>query len=237
MKLWRNQEIEDQTLSRLAELERKVGRPVSAPIPVEFIAEQVCHLDFLYDRIVEQPGQCVLGALRSRTIVVNENHRPAFDSKPGLERFSVGHEIGHWDLYARHADTRTGWLFGEPETSQSCRTVSGLIAECIPNLWRDDDSYELIQHLGRGCDSPTEASAVDRYSSALLMPRALLRAFFAGRDIADWRCLYEACEHFGVTISALKARLERLGWIHVTNAGEVFPGSAAEHAGQMKVPF
>ena len=49
MKFWRNDAIEALAQERLQQLEKLLGRPVSAPVPIDRMAEGVLGLDFLWD--------------------------------------------------------------------------------------------------------------------------------------------------------------------------------------------
>ena len=57
-------------------------------------------LDFDWDEIEEQPGEQILGGLvaAERKIVLNEKHLAFSRQKPGLQRSTIGHEAGHWDI-------------------------------------------------------------------------------------------------------------------------------------------
>ena len=98
MKFYRNQEIEELAADRLAQLAGILGRQLTPPIPIDLLAEKVLKLDFLWEEIDELPGETVLGALhpQKRLIIMNEKRRALFDAKPGLERSTKGHEMGHW---------------------------------------------------------------------------------------------------------------------------------------------
>lgn len=95
-----NQAIEEITAKRIREYESKVGKSVNFPIPIEKIVEQVLGLIFDWDVIEEQPGEQILGGLvvEERKILLNEKHVSLFEAKPGLERSTIGHEAGHWDI-------------------------------------------------------------------------------------------------------------------------------------------
>jgi hypothetical protein len=101
VRFYRNQEIEDLAAERLSQLAQILARPLAPPIPIDLLAEQVLGLDFLWEDIDELPGETVLGALhpQKRLIIMNDKHRTLFDTKPGLERSTKGHEMGHWDLF------------------------------------------------------------------------------------------------------------------------------------------
>jgi hypothetical protein len=105
MKFYRNQDIEELAERRLAELARVLDRPLTPPVPIDRVAEKVLGLDFLWEPIDELPGEVILGGIQpqKRLIVLNEKHRALFEEKPGLERSTKGHEMGHWDLYVDRA--------------------------------------------------------------------------------------------------------------------------------------
>jgi Zn-dependent peptidase ImmA (M78 family) len=63
------------------------------------------------------------------------------------------------------------------------------------------------------------------------MPKTLLLPRAARVDLQNWRGLYQLREDFGVTISAIKVRLEKLGLTYVDNDGR-FHKSRQEAGGQ-----
>ena len=108
--------LEELTARRLREYERKIGKPVALPVPVEEVIEQVLDLCILWEDVEEQRGEMILAGLkrRTRTVVVNEKHLKLFDGKPGLLRSTLGHEAGHWDIECR-PHLGSGSLFGDDE--------------------------------------------------------------------------------------------------------------------------
>jgi Zn-dependent peptidase ImmA (M78 family) len=239
VKFLRNDELEAHTAGRLAEYERKTGRKVEPPVQVEKLAEVLFDLRFSYEPLDVPLDMFGPAALRPelKTIIVNEIHRAVFTEKPGVERFSVGHEVGHWDLFEKDKDTRTGFLFGHTaaDSRVDYRTPSGVPVKFIKGLWTNDGKHEVLSFLQRTCDAPDVASAVNRYASALLMPKYLLLPVVNGIDATRWSNLYRVAEQFGVTISALTTRLRRLGHTHVTEDGKPFSGTKEEHAGQQRM--
>jgi hypothetical protein len=119
VKFYRNQEIEDLAAERLSQLARILARPLAPPIPIDLLAEQVLELDFLWEDIDELPRETVLGALHphKRLIIMNDKHRALFDTKPGLERFTKGHEMGHWDLFIDQGALEHPTLFALDDSS------------------------------------------------------------------------------------------------------------------------
>src|SRR5438105_2126707 len=110
MKILRNETIERRAEARLTELSRSLGHLLPLPIPIDRLAEDVLGLDFLWDEIEELPGETILGGLdvESRQVILNTRCSDLFTQKPGLERSTKGHELGHWDLFINRP------MLGEP---------------------------------------------------------------------------------------------------------------------------
>jgi hypothetical protein len=225
MKFYRNQEIEELAERRLVELERALDRKLAPPVSIDLVAETVLGLDFLWEPIDELPGEVILGGIQpqKRLIVLNEKHRALFEAKPGLERSTKGHEMGHWDLYVDRArlDYPTP-LFaadGDGEGRILRRTSPVGDVEVLKLLLRDPEGRELLRKMEARADRPDEARAVNRYAAALSMPRRLLRPAVQAIDRRHWRNLYPIAGQFEVTITALKVRLEQLGLLYLRKDG------------------
>lgn len=234
MKFYRNNEIEERAASRGSELEVFLGRPLTLPIPIDVIAENILHLDFSWEPVEELPGETILAGINpgTRQIIMNETHRAVFDEKPGLEPFTKGHEMGHWDLFL---STLTGGhpsLFeaidGTRLAYRNCASGQALI---IKALAASSEGIELLRKLNARADHPHEARAVNRYAAALCMPKEMIR-YEAGKiDRTCWPNLYQLAEKFNVTISALKVRLEQLDLLRIGKDGTLY-ASADEATGQ-----
>ena len=96
----RTRTIDGITGMRIRQYEQLMGEPVMFPVPIEKIVERILGLDFDWIEIDEQPGEQILAGLipEERRIVLNSRHLGLFQSKPGLERSTIGHEAGHWDI-------------------------------------------------------------------------------------------------------------------------------------------
>ena len=96
-------DIENATLCLLAEYGKKFGRVERPPVPVEEVLE--CHLElqFGFDdlpTVLETPD--ALGALyiNERKVAVDQSLDPeVHPSGEGRYRFTVTHEVGHWELH------------------------------------------------------------------------------------------------------------------------------------------
>jgi len=235
MKALRGEEIEALAEKRLAELETLMGKPLAPPIPIDLLAEKVLGLDFLWDRIVESPGQQILGCLdvRKRLIVLNESHRGLFDAKPGVERSTKGHEMGHWDLFIQPRLSESPVLFDyDPQEAVAYRGKPLDAAQVTSLLKENEGAWALLGGIEVSADDPKEKSAVNRYAAAISMPKAMLLGELEKMNKKDWRSLYKLAEKFGVTISAMKVRLEQLGVLAVGVDKKIYD-SHEEATGQM----
>jgi hypothetical protein len=234
----RNESIEEITAQRLREYEAKAGVTVVLPVPVEEIVEQVLGLDFDWDVIEEQPHEQILGGLdaENRKILLNEKHLPLFKEKPGLERSTIGHEAGHWDIDIDRAKLSQPMLpgidlapcFVRRHASKSDRLIEVLFTKAL----QDDRAYKVYRDLTAGQDAPEVKSAVDRYQSALLMPKWLIQDAAGRYDFTKWPDLYRLADEAQVNISNLTVRLRRLGLIYLRDGDKTIYRSKDEWSGQ-----
>jgi hypothetical protein len=237
----RNQQIEDVTAERLRQYEAKAGVTIKLPVPVEQVVERVLGLDFDWDSIEEKPGEQILGGLdaKGRKILLNERHVDLFESKPGLLRSTIGHEAGHWDVDIDRS------VLGHPQlpgfdnrphiaprhAAKADRLVEILFTRAI----HDDQAYRLYKQLTDGQDSHEVRSAVDRYQSALLMPKWLMLEAAERCDATKWTNLYRLAEEAQVNISNLTVRLQRLGLIYLRDGDKTIYRSKEEWSGQKEL--
>lgn len=180
---WRREEVEERACSTLLEFQRR-GGSVSPPIDVDMVGELVYDLQMDWD-VIPEDKRTIWGGLypREKRVVINETHKIKFVEKPGFERFTKGHEIGHWVLHVDRA-------------SQEYPLLPGMeLGQTI--LCRDGD------------DSWIERQA-NWYSGALLMPHDICLPMFKDSNLMEWRALYQLADQFGVTITALRVRLSQL---------------------------
>lgn len=187
---WRRKDVEAQACATLIEFQRR-GGSVMPPIDVDMVGEVVYDLQIDWD-VIPEDNRIIWGGLypRDRRVVINESHKGVFVDKPGFERFTKGHEIGHWVL---HVD----------KASQEYPLLPGMTLDQTI-LCRDGD------------DSWIEKQA-NWYSGALLMPYDICLPIFKNSDLMDWQSLYDLTKQFGVTITALRVRLSQLNLRFVDN--------------------
>jgi len=124
------EEIETRALETLGSYGRRFEEVSGPPVPVEEILECDLELDFgLEDLAAAGLGEDALGAMwaADRRVRVDSSLDPTeFPAKEGRYRFTVGHEVGHWQLH-RHlflANVGQDSLFGAPsEPSVVCRAA------------------------------------------------------------------------------------------------------------------
>lgn len=229
----RTRTIDAVTAMRIRQYEQLTGEPVSFPVPIEKIVERILGLDFDWIEIEEQPGEQILAGLipEEKRIVLNARHLELFRQKPGLERSTIGHEAGHWDIDIDRTSLHHPRLPGfEMQASVVRRQATDrhVLVEVLNRAAYDERYFELYRELTAGQDSPEVRSAVDRYQSSLLMPDWLIRTALRDVDVTAWSTLYDLAERAQVTISNLTVRLQRLGIIYIPDGGrEIFAGRDA----------
>ena len=216
----RTRTIDAVTGLRIRQYEQLTGEPVMFPVPIEKIVERVLGLKFDWIDIDEHPGEQILAGLipEERRIVLNSRHLDLFQSKPGLERSTIGHEAGHWDIDIDRTSLHHPRLPGFDLQQSVVRRHAAdrkVLVEVLNRAAYDDRYFELYRELTAGQDSPEVRSAVDRYQSSLLMPDWLIRTAVRDRDMTSWPALYELAERAQVTISNLTVRLQRLNVIYI----------------------
>ncbi len=237
LRFLRNEVIEETTASRIRQYEARTGVTVSFPIPIDKIVEHILGLDFDWDEIEEGPGEQILGGLHvaSRKIYLNSKHIPFFDANPGLERSTIGHEAGHWDIDIDRAHLAHPTLNGvdlAPHVVHRHGKTSELLIKVLDWAIKDERGYRLYKKLTTGQDAPEVRSAVDRYQSALLMPVWLIRQSQTRYDFTRWDDLYALRDDAQVSISNLVVRLQRLKLIYIPEGTKTIYRSEDEYQGQ-----
>jgi Zn-dependent peptidase ImmA (M78 family) len=155
-------------------------------------------LSLLWEAVPDTDGGIVFGMLdpNNGRIVLNELYLAELESNPGLLRYTIGHELGHWFFHAEAARSGTLSLFQDGR------------------IWCRDGSRD-----------PAERQA-EMFSARLLMPRDLLKHAFPEAGWRGWRDVYGLAETFVVSATAMIIRLEELGWTHRDESGQPRRGPA-----------
>lgn len=158
-----------------------------------------------------------------------------FEANPGLERSTIGHEAGHWDIDIDRAHLAHPTLAGidlGPHVVHRHGRKSDLLIKVLDRAIKDERAYRLYKKLTAGQDAPEVRSAVDRYQSALLMPAWLILDAAKRFDLQRWADLYQLAELAQVTISNLTVRLQRLDLIYLRDGDKRIYRSKDEFTGQ-----
>ena len=208
--------IEDGAQALLADYARRYHVSIQPPVPVEEIIE--AHLGLAFDiedlpRLLSVPS--VLGAtwFRSREVKIDQSLDPTvFPSKLGRYRFTVAHEVGHWELH------RERYLSVEGQAAM-------FAGDDHPVICRSDDKSSLEWQA-------------DCFAGYLLMPKAMVFAqwearhggrepYVANAEIADQKARWglgdderptvevarQMAHIFEVSAQAMQIRLVELGLI------------------------
>jgi hypothetical protein len=241
MKFYRNEQIEQIAERRLQEFERKLERPLCLPIDIELFGELVLELSILWDQIEELPGEEVLAGLRvpDRLIVMNEGRKQEMEAKPGRRRLTQGHEMGHWDLFVDKSKLDHPTLFeaAAPNIFAYRTSTGGGQVQIIKTLLGCEEGRDLLRQINSRADAPDEARSVNRYAAAILMPRAMITDEAKKIDRTQWPDLYRLAERFGVTISALRVRLEQFNLVYLDQETKKLYPSREDAQGQARLLF
>lgn len=240
MKFYRNEQIEQIAERRLYEFERRLERPLSLPIDIELFGDLVLGLSMLWEEIDELPGEEVLAGLRApdRLIVMNERRKQEMEQKPGRRRLTQGHEMGHWDLFVYISKLDHPALFEAAAPAIfAYRSSTGGQVQIMNGLLSCEKGRDILRQINTRADTPDEARSVNRYSAAILMPRAIFTDEAKKIDRTQWPNLYRLAERFGVTISALCVRLEQFNLVYVDQENKKLYPSREDAQGQARLLF
>jgi hypothetical protein len=228
-------EIEKDAELLLSEYEDTTGEPIKLPVPVTDITTYHLALRLGFGdlhqilRIPMLRGQPdILGAIwvEKELVLIDRHLDPENNpSMLGRYRYSVGHEIGHWQLHRSYVakDPNQTSLFIEPsEPTVICRSSQGnepiewqanFFASCLL-MPRRRVHDEWIECLGR--TRPLLLS--DLRPNGKVMMRAQNMIYEQGRnetgaveDAVFEEVAKPIARRFGVSAPAMRIRLEKLG--------------------------
>lgn len=149
-------------------------------------------LRLVWESVEDPDGHKLLAQLdpKAAMVILNERHVADLEARSGrLRRFTLAHEIGHWQIHAEPIRAGTLSLFA------------------AGRIWCRAGSREQPE------------IQADIFAAALLIPEDRLRPFLPPAPWAGWRYVYELCDRFTVSVSAMKVRLERLKLMHIDDKG------------------
>lgn len=228
-KSWSYSAIEDLASRRLAEYSVQFSPLPGPPTPIDLVIERLFDLTLSWDDI-RVDGRAVFAGLRpeAREIVLNE-HVDLLRSNRGFQRFTLGHELGHWELHVDHALLEGNRLFEAfpPSLFLRCEAPGGPI-------WvaRTDPTQGEANSLP--ADTPRMAREVNRYAAALLMPKPWLVEAVRTHSVLTRNGVSGLADRFEVSFAAMRVRLEELRIAYVAEDGQVYR-SRAEAGGQLNL--
>ena len=195
-------EIEKRANELIGKYEERYGL-ISAPVPVERIAENLVDLVLEWDKLPESTGEVIFAGLnpREKKVVFNERRKKFYDDTGGLYNTVLAHEVGHWVLHVDAVDLGLQQML--PDTGIASKFV----------------------YRSTGPSKPIEWQA-HTFMGYLLMPYRLLRNYIETEYLYDWSSLYHLRGKFDVTISALVMRLKKMGIIYIDDDKNIYPSEA-----------
>lgn len=203
-------EIERRANGLIGKHEERYGS-ISAPVPVERIAENTVDLVLEWSRIPENSDEIIFAGLNpvQKKVIFNERRKNFYDDTDGLYNTVLAHEVGHWILHVDAVDL-------------------GL----QPMLLGTEIASKFV-YRSTGPSKPLEWQA-HTFMGYLLLPYRLLRNHIETGDIYEWNSLYYLKEKFDVTISALVIRLKKMGVIYIDDDKNIYQ-SEAVYKGQIRL--
>jgi len=160
VKFLRPERIESAALALIAGFARQCSVTVAPPIPVDEIAESHQGLDLRFEDLQAETGDHrTLGAIRVRAkqLAVDLTLDPTiYRKREGRFRFTVAHEVGHWELHRQFVvpGSQSTFLGGVEGLDVICRSdASGDRGEWQANQFA---AYllmpkELVFEVWRNC--------------------------------------------------------------------------------------
>lgn len=213
-------QIEARAGEVLAEYAHLAKTTVTCPVPIEQIIDQVLDIPILWESIPAQNGREIVSKITQpmfntpARIVLNEDFLASkFRNCPGLERTALAHEAGHAMFHLEHSRIQQldlGLEMSDAFVSQTESFMDGFATIA--------DARRRLGPMGDDWWREWQAHTFMRY---ILMPRHLLLPLLKSGAYQHWPTLYKLREQLGVTISALVVHLEKLGFIHVDERGNI----------------
>jgi hypothetical protein len=231
-------DVEARAEQVLVAYERQSRRPLSYPVPIDRVIDQILDIPILWEPIPQKNGREIVSKITQPTleapprIVLNQDLLSTkFAECPGLENTALAHEAGHASFHLDHGRKQQLGLFAAEDDDAFVSASSALtdgLAEAL-------EAHALAARGPIGDDWWREWQA-HTFMRFVLMPRRLLLPLIAEGGYRDWRGpngLYDLRDRFNVTISALVVHLNKLGCIRIDNQGRIHdlsPLTTGQHA-------
>ena len=213
---------------------RSMGGKALDILDIEALITVVLEKPLIWDVIAEPSNRICFASIDHERITINANHRGLFDSKPFLLRSCLSHEVGHAILGHLSLmwtnEKQTSLFDNAPESNyvfhDSVWRQFGLTRQEILEVkndlartaWRNEQDRETLKMLTDRLEPEWMFFQAEQFASCLLIPKDQLLAWLEnGGDITKWSTLYNLRDFFGVSISMICVRLEKLGLIEIND--------------------
>jgi len=183
------------------------GINVQLPIPIEAIAERVLDLDMDWIDL-DDPNVMARFDYSEWKIQPNESLRDLFERVPGAYAYTLAHEIFHAIEHVEQIDSGQQPLALMTETVLPRRRAR-------PQAPTPNETRRELQ--------------AQHFAAYLTMPKALLIAKIEGLDLCKRAVLRQLARDIGVSLQALKIRLQSLGRLYETPDGRLYPSKEIAH--------
>lgn len=222
----------DEIANEIARAYRETSDIKSDTLNVESFVESVLEKEVLWQPIPEPENRVCFASIDSDRITLNENHRPLFDEKPFLLSSCLSHEIGHEVLghvELLRTNDNQGNLFADSALSEfifhdsawrqfdvTREELAKVKSELAKTALVEQESRDILMTLSDKLEPEWMYYQAEQFASCFLIPRDRLGECLDTRlDITRWSILYDLAHQFGVSISMLSVRLQKLKLIEI----------------------
>jgi hypothetical protein len=227
--------IEKEAESLLSEYEQEtIGEPIELPVPIADITTSHLALRLGFDDLhqtLDKPmlrGQPdILGAIfvEERLVLIDRHLYPKDSLYTGRYRFSIAHEIGHWQLHRLYvakdphqldAPSEPTVISRSSEKTERIEWQANYFASCLL-MPRRRVLEEWDDFLNNRIRTPSLLLAalpngtIVRHAQAMVYAQRAEFGLGTGHDQVCREVARPIAERFGVSVSALRFRLEKLG--------------------------
>jgi hypothetical protein len=227
-------EIEEDAELLLAEYEDTIGGPIELPVAVDDITTSHLALELRFDdlhQLFDTPmlrGQPdILGAIWvEKELVLIDQHLFPKDEFIGRYRFTVAHEIGHWQLHRSYLAKGPHQILAAPskptvicrssEKNEPIEWQANYFASCLlmPRRRVLDDWDDFLNDRVRTPSLLLAAlpnGTIVRHAQAMVYAQRAEFGLGTGHGHLCREVAHPIAERFGVSVQPMLSRLEKLG--------------------------
>ena len=217
----KKEDIENKANEVLLEIQSRSKRSWNGRIDPSRIAD-FFDLGIVWEKIPADGEGTIAARIfpAQKLIEINEDF-PRIKKSRGFEAFTIAHEIGHWVLHINQ-DEANGLTQQQELNLDPSVNISQNISQA---------NYPFLCRSLNGVTSNNIEWQADYFAGSLLMPRHLLEETRKGRNLQNWSHLQAMTDELGVSLTALKVRLQQIGWIYIPkNSRQIYLGKAPSNA-------